>query len=253
MPDTGAGDMRTPPRTLAEKLSALRDEMTPKGGKAPSWDKVGKMISEQTQVPISGAYLWELATGKPGTNPKLNHLKALAEFFDRRISYFVDETIAFEDDEKAQLELLAVMKRLGVRDLRLDNVGSTAPGPETVADLLGRLQTLDLLADSKVREIALNVRALSAEHREVIGKLVEQPELLNVLGRAGALLPPAGALSDDQLTVAVDVLERPDLIQALSRPEARHLALESAELLASSREAILAMIGQMKRLEAGKA
>ncbi|MGW6460252.1 hypothetical protein ACWF94_30730 [Streptomyces sp. NPDC055078] len=221
MPDTGAADARTPPRTLAEKLSALREKMTPTGGRTPSWDKLGRLISEQTQVPISGAYLWELANEKPGTNPKLSHLRALARFFDRPVSYFVDDAVAFEDDETAQMELLSTMKRLGVRDVRLDNIDDTgsAASSETVAELLGRLQTLVLLGDGKVREIALSIQELSAEHRETVGELARQPELLN----------------------------------ALSQPEVRKLALEGAELLDSSRQALLALVGQMRRLEKGKA
>ena len=122
MPGTGGDGANKPPRTLAEKLSRLREARAPEGGKPPSWDALAKQISDKTGVAVSGAYLWELGTGKPGTNVTLKHLKAFKEFFGRSISYFVDDEVAFEDDEQAQLALLKELSRLGIKQIRLQNI-----------------------------------------------------------------------------------------------------------------------------------
>ena len=91
MPETGGDGANEPPRTLAEKLSRLREARAPEGGRPPSWDALAKQIADATGVAVSGAYLWELGTGKPGTNVTLKHLKAFSKFFSRRVSYFVDD------------------------------------------------------------------------------------------------------------------------------------------------------------------
>ena len=133
MPGTGGDGANKPPRTLAEKLSRLREARAPEGGKPPSWDALAKQISDKTGVAVSGAYLWELGTGKPGTNVTLKHLKAFKEFFGRSISYFVDDEVAFEDDEQAQLALLKELSRLGIKQIRLQNMEGDGHGPSRAA------------------------------------------------------------------------------------------------------------------------
>lgn len=248
MPDTG-GDESAAPRTLAEKLTALRDGLAAEGGKPPSWNTLAREISEQTGVAISGPYLWELATGKPGTNVTLRHLKALSEYFHRRISYFVDDEIAFEDDTQAQLDLLRELRRLGVRNIRLQNVESGAADRETIQGLLARLQTLDALGDEGVRKVALGARALSPQQRKTLSDLASQPSLLDALPRMMRLLEAAEALTEEQLTTARNVLRQPDALLAVQDEVVREIATKCHELLPSSRQALLPVIAQLQRLE----
>ncbi|CAM5703792.1 hypothetical protein SALBM311S_00642 [Streptomyces alboniger] len=252
MPETGGDGANEPPRTLAEKLSRLREARAPEGGRPPSWDALAKQIADATGVAVSGAYLWELGTGKPGTNVTLKHLKAFSEFFGRRVSYFVDDEVAFEDDAQAQLALLEQLRRLGVKQIRLQNMEGDA-GPEAVTDLLGRLQTLDILRDTDVRDIALQVTRLTAEQREALGSLASKPSLLDALPRTIGLLEAATGLTDEQITSATWALGQPDAFQALQDEGVLKIARQCHELLPSSRDAVLSMIAQLGRLESGKA
>lgn len=252
MPGTVGDGTNKPPRTLAEKLSRLREERAPEGGKVPSWEALAKEITEKTGVAISSAYLWELGTGRPGTNVSLNHLKAFSKFFGRRVSYFAEDEVAFEDDAQAQLALLEQLRRLGVRHIRLENVEGDA-SPETVTDLLGRLQTLDILRDADVREVALQVTRLTAEQRVALGNIARSPSLLDALPRTAGLLEAAAGLTDEQITSATHALSQVDVLEALQDEGVSQIARQCLELLPSSREAVLSMIGQLGRLEAGKA
>ena len=252
MPGTGGDGANKPPRTLAEKLSRLREARAPEGGKPPSWDALAKQISDKTGVAVSGAYLWELGTGKPGTNVTLKHLKAVKEFFGRSISYFVDDEVAFEDDEQAQLALLKELSRLGIKQIRLQNMEGDA-SQETVTDLLGRLQTLDILRNTDVREIALQVTDLTAKQREALTSLIGKPSLLDVLPRTVGLLEAAAGLDDEQIASTARALGQPDVLQALQDEGVCEIARQCRELLPSSREAVLSMIAQLGRLETGKA
>ncbi|MEW2402011.1 hypothetical protein [Streptomyces sp. NPDC046862] len=252
MPGTGGDGASEPPRTLAEKLSRLREARAPKGGKPPSWEALAKQISDETGVAVSGAYLWELGTGKPGTNVTLKHLKAFKAFFNRRISYFVDDEVAFEDDTQAQLALLKELRRLGITQIRLQNMEGDA-SQETITDLLGRLQTLDILRDTDVRDIALQVTALTPEQREALSSLVGNPSLLDTLPRTVGIIEAAAGLNDEQIASATRVLGQPDVLQALQGEGVCEIARQCRELLPSSREAVLSMIAQLGRLESGKA
>jgi transcriptional regulator with XRE-family HTH domain len=251
MPGT-SGDESVAPRTLAEKLTALREGLASEGGKPPSWNTLAREISEQTGVPISGPYLWELATGKPGTNVTLRHLKALSDYFHRRISYFVDDEVAFEDDTQAQLDLLRELRRLGVRNIRLQNAGPGTADRETVQALLARLQTLDVLGDEGVREVALGASALSPEQRKILSDLAAQPGLLGALPRVMGILEAAQQLTEEHLTAAANILRQPDLLLATADESVREIAMKCHELLPSSRQALLPVIAQLQHLEGDK-
>ncbi|MGW4490512.1 hypothetical protein [Streptomyces sp. NPDC004376] len=252
MPETGGDGANKPPRTLAEKLSRLREARAPEGGKPPSWSALAEQISDKTGVAVSGAYLWELGTAKPGTNVTLKHLKAFQVFFGRRISYFVDDEVAFEDDEQAQMDLLKELRRLGINQIRLQNMEGEA-GQDTVTDLLGRLRTLDILRNTDVRDIALRVTALTAEQRNVLSTVIGTPYLLDALPRTVDLLEAAARLSDEQIASATRALGQPDALEALQDEGACEIARQCSELLPSSREAVQSMIAQLGRLEGGKA
>ncbi|MFC8670993.1 hypothetical protein [Streptomyces sp. NPDC057199] len=252
MPRSAEDSAPAPPRTLAEKLSWLRERRAPEGRKPPSWAALARQISDETGVHISGQYLWELGTGKPGTNLRETHMKALAAFFKRRVSYFIDDEVAFEDDKQAQLNLLKELRRLGIRDIELQNVGQDAASPETVTALLTRLQTLDVLGDADVREMALRMSTLTAEQREALRNLAGQPSLLDALPRTLGLLEAAAGLSDQQVDSATRALDHADALEALQDEGVREIAGQCRDLLPSSRKAVLSMITQLGRLERGK-
>ncbi|WP_051900517.1 hypothetical protein [Streptomyces aureus] len=252
MPGTGGDGAIDPPRTLAQKLSMLREARAPEGGKPPSWEALAREISETTGTPISGAYLWELGTGRRDDTVTRRHLKALAAFFKRRVSYFAEDEAAFEDDAQAQMALLEQLRRLDVRQIRLQNMEGDV-GPDAVTDLLGRLQTIDILRDPDVRAIALQITSLTPAQREALSSLAGEPSLLDVLPRALGLLEAAAGVTDEQIASTTRALGQVDILQLLQDEGAVEVARQCSQLLPSSRQAVLSMIGQLERLESGKA
>lgn len=249
MAGTGDSGPTEPPRTLAEKLSWLRAASQEE--KTPSWNTLANRISEATGVPVSGQYLWELGTDQPGTNVSLRHLTAFAQYFGRRISYFVDDEVAFEDDTQAQLALLKELSRLGIQQIRTQNVGS-APHPGTVTALLGRLQTLDVLSDEDVRALALRASALPVAQREALSSIADQPALLEALPRTLGLLEATAGFSEAQVASVIRSLSHTGAVEALQDEDVRQIAERCRELLPSSKKAILSMIEQLDRLENGQ-
>ncbi|TXH56734.1 MAG: XRE family transcriptional regulator [Burkholderiaceae bacterium] len=65
---------------------------------------------------MSVGYLSELRTGK-ATNPRLDHLKALADYFGVPLSYFTDDAASREIAE--EMRLLRALRDNDVRSLAL--------------------------------------------------------------------------------------------------------------------------------------
>lgn len=147
------------------------------------------------------------------------------------------------------MDLLRELRRLGVRNIRLQNVESGAADRETVQGLLARLQTLDALGDEGVRKVALGASALSPEQRKTLSGLSSQPGLLDALPRMMRLLEAAEALTEEQLKIVTNVLQQPDVLLAVQDEVVREIATKCHELLPSSRQALLPVIAQLQRLE----
>ncbi|HEY8982600.1 MAG TPA: hypothetical protein VIU15_23800 [Streptomyces sp.] len=251
MPETGGDGAFEPPRTLAEKLTWLRASLAPEGEKAPSWKTLAQQINQQTGVSVSHTYLWELSTGKRDTNVTLRHIKAFAAFFGRRISYFVDDTVAFEDDVQAQVALLEQLRRLGVHQIRLQNIDGNA-GSDTVIDLLGRLQSIDALGDPGIRAVALKLNSLTPGQLEALRNLTDEPSLLDTLPRAVPLLVASADATGEQIDAATRALTQESVLYVLQDEESLMIAQHCAKLLPSSRQAILSMIEQLERLQSDR-
>lgn len=82
-PPTASGES---PRSLAEKINRQLEIKFPDG--RPPWERVMEDIEQATGARV--ASLWNLAKGHQ-VNPTVQTLKALAQYFDVPISYFVDE------------------------------------------------------------------------------------------------------------------------------------------------------------------
>ncbi|GAA0935698.1 helix-turn-helix domain-containing protein [Virgisporangium aurantiacum] len=106
-----------PPTALARRLTVLLDTVLPPGREKRYSDKeVAAAINARAEARGEGAtvtnvYIWQLRTGRRD-NPRLEVIRALAEFFDVPPAYF------FDTAESAEIErdLLALK---GMRDLRV--------------------------------------------------------------------------------------------------------------------------------------
>jgi len=95
------------PPTLAEKLDRLWKTMHERG--APEWGypEVSARIEAAGGPTVSGAYLWQLRTGRK-TNPSMRVLEALAQVFGVSPAYFFDDEAFKRINE--QLELIAKLR-----------------------------------------------------------------------------------------------------------------------------------------------
>ncbi|WP_242882661.1 XRE family transcriptional regulator [Actinomadura litoris] len=92
--------------TLAERLDKLFSTVHPPGRGPYSYQEAAGAITAATGKPITHTALWKLRTGRQ-TNPQLDTLRAIAEFFRVPLSYFTsDETAEAVGKELDTLALL---------------------------------------------------------------------------------------------------------------------------------------------------
>lgn len=114
---------------LAAKLKKLFEVMRKPSAQPLSNAAAAAAITEQTGVSISPAYLWQLRSGMR-TNPTVQHLRAIADFFGVPASYLIDRDSNPKIDK--QLELLQALRDGSVRDLAMRASGLS---PETISSL----------------------------------------------------------------------------------------------------------------------
>jgi transcriptional regulator with XRE-family HTH domain len=126
---------------LSVKLNKLFEIMRNPSESPLSNAAAAEAITERTGVSISAAYMWQLRNGMK-TNPTVQHLRAIADFFGVPASYLIDR----DSDSKidAQLGLLQALRDSGVRDLAMRASGLT---PEAITSLATMVDEVRKLQD----------------------------------------------------------------------------------------------------------
>lgn len=123
--------------TLADKLDQLFKTAHPRGRGELSYEEVAAGINARGGE-ISASYLWELRTGKKD-NPRLQHLTAIADYFDVPTSYLIEE-----GEEAAQihaeLRLLAAMREKRIQQIAARALGLSPEALGAIADVVERLR-----------------------------------------------------------------------------------------------------------------
>ncbi|OBB96466.1 helix-turn-helix domain-containing protein [Mycobacterium sp. 852002-40037_SCH5390672] len=127
---------------LAVKLNQLFEVMRKAGTPPLSNAATAAAITNKTGVPISPAYLWQLRNGIK-TNPTVQHLRAIADFFGVPASYLIDR----DTDQKieAQLTLMQALRDSGVRDLAMRTSGLTPQAISSLAAMVDEVRKLQHL------------------------------------------------------------------------------------------------------------
>jgi transcriptional regulator with XRE-family HTH domain len=127
---------------LAVKLNKLFEVMRKPSLPQLSNVAAAEAITKQTGVSISSAYLWQLRNGMK-TNPTVQHLRAIADFFGVPPSYLIDR----DTDQKidAQLNLLQALRDSGVRDLAMRAHGLTPQALNSLAAMVDHARQLEQL------------------------------------------------------------------------------------------------------------
>lgn len=100
--------------TLSERLNRLWATVHP-GQRPYTYEQVASGLAD-LGYDISVTYLWQLRKGEK-SNPTLQHIQGLAQFFGVPAAYFLDS--AEEARVNRQLELLLAMKNAHVRNIAM--------------------------------------------------------------------------------------------------------------------------------------
>lgn len=143
MPASGGDDKGS---ELAVKLNKLFEIMGKHSEPQLSNAAAAEAITKATGVSISPAYIWQLRNGIK-TNPTVQHLRAIADFFGVPASYLIDRDTDHETE--AQLTLVHALRDGGVRDLATRTSGLSPQAISSLAamvDEVRKLQNLPALA-----------------------------------------------------------------------------------------------------------
>ncbi|WP_433145269.1 helix-turn-helix domain-containing protein [Actinomadura nitritigenes] len=120
--------------TLAERLDKLFATVHPPGRGPYSYQEAAEGITAATGKPITHTALWKLRTGRQ-TNPQLDTLKGIAEFFQVPLDYFTNDEKAEAVDR--ELDTLALLRDSQLNHGHLRALASLAPQTqELIAGLI---------------------------------------------------------------------------------------------------------------------
>ena len=127
---------------LSEKLNRLFEVMRKPSEPTMSNPAAAAAITSQTGVSISATYLWQLRTGAK-TNPTVQHLRAIAEFFGVS-AYFLIEPGSHPQID-AQLNFIQALRDSGVSGLAMRAQGLTTDSINSLAAMADQIRQLEHL------------------------------------------------------------------------------------------------------------
>lgn len=127
---------------LAGKLNKLFEIMRKPSEPPLSNVAAAEAITRKTGVSISQAYMWQLRNGAR-TNPTVQHLRAIADFFGVPASYLIDRDTNPKID--AQLGLLQALRDSSVRDLAMRASGLSPQAITSLATMVDEARKLQQL------------------------------------------------------------------------------------------------------------
>ncbi|MFH8751976.1 XRE family transcriptional regulator [Streptomyces rimosus] len=146
------GDLQpTDRRTIAQKLGYLIETLHPKGRGPYSYQEIAELIRQRAgdgDPTVSHGTIHNIAIGKV-TNPSVDSLRALGDFFGVGARYFLDDETTAAVDAR-------------IRNIREETERADA-GDELA----------DVLEDKDVRAVAFRLRGLSANALRGIKSIVE--------------------------------------------------------------------------------
>jgi transcriptional regulator with XRE-family HTH domain len=139
-------------RTFAERLDHLFREVHPSNRGPYTYAEVAQGIREMSgdEVAISASAIQQLRTGVK-SNPKMQTIKALADFFGVPAGYFFDDEVA--ERSHAEIRVLVAMRDQGVRRVALRANGLSTASLQmlsTVIEQARRLEGLPPDADDSI-------------------------------------------------------------------------------------------------------
>ncbi|GAA1457548.1 transcriptional regulator [Nocardiopsis exhalans] len=125
------------PLTLAHRLEKLFADTAGDKGRPVTLQEIVDRMKQRGIAPMSLSYLQQLRSGQ-ATNPRVQHLRALADAFGVPLSYFVDEE---EKTDAAEAKLTEAERNIALRVHGLSN-GALA-SISSIIDIARRSEQLD--------------------------------------------------------------------------------------------------------------
>lgn len=135
-----ADDVPNPGGFLASRLDLLFRTVVREDGRPYTTAQVAQAISAAGENTISGAYLWQLKTGRRD-NPTYRQLIALSRFFDVSPAFFFAEAETQRGAVPADAAL--ALKDDAIREIALRSVGLSERSLRTIADMIASARALE--------------------------------------------------------------------------------------------------------------
>ena len=131
---------KTDPGVIAQRLQYLFESKRKPDGRKYSYREAIRAIEAQGGASISVGYLSQLVTGVR-TNPMMDAIQGLANFFEVPLSYFD----AHENTEETnlQLKLVAALQHAGVQDVAMRTVGLPPESINLVLSMIDRVREVE--------------------------------------------------------------------------------------------------------------
>ncbi|MEU6440409.1 helix-turn-helix domain-containing protein [Streptomyces sp. NPDC047046] len=126
--------------SFAERLDYLFREVHPKGRGPFTYAEVSQGIRDAFNFTISASAIQQLRTGT-NTNPKMETIRALANFFNVRPGYFFDEEEA--ERQRAEVQVLAAMRDRDVRAVALRANGLSTSSLQMLSTVIEQARKLE--------------------------------------------------------------------------------------------------------------
>lgn len=137
---TSSAEQNADPGVIAERLQYLFEHKRKPDGKKYSYREAIRAIEAQGGASISVGYLSQLVTGVR-TNPMMDAIQGLAQFFDVPLSYFDAHENTEETNE--QLKLVAALQHAGVQDVAMRSVGLPPESIDLVLSMIDRVRQIE--------------------------------------------------------------------------------------------------------------
>ena len=142
-------DPPPPAATFAEKLDHLFRQVKSPNGDEFTYDEVVTGIRDRggpEGSSISTSYLWQLRRGTR-TNPTLRHMESIAGFFGVSPAYFLDDE-AFRRIEE-QLQTIAMLRDQSVHQVAARAAGLSPNSLQAIAEMIESARRIEGLKDGQ--------------------------------------------------------------------------------------------------------
>ena len=132
--------------TIAERLEQLFAETAGPHGRPVTMKEIVQRMDRRGIASMSLSYLQQLRKGE-AENPRLQHLRALADAFDVPLSYFLEDDVSSDHDDRAltQQERTLALRVHGLSDGALSSI-------RAIVELARKSEQLDDPSRSDQRE-----------------------------------------------------------------------------------------------------